>query len=159
MQSHMLLLLLAAWSAVANPMDGMMGNMDVDAMRKMDGMDPLPPKQKPDRGPDGLADYPPMKKDIPYIKCSVCQKMAAKAYEVTGLGYLGADIVLDKEKGPLLLELNARPGLAIQIANRLGIRPLVNATLTANTDGLDAEGRVALAKKLFREYAPGLATA
>jgi alpha-L-glutamate ligase-like protein len=85
--------------------------------------------------------------------------MAAKAYEVTGLGYLGADIVLDKEKGPLLLELNARPGLAIQIANRLGIRPLVNATLTADTDGMDAEGRVVLAKKLFREYAPALATA
>ena len=85
--------------------------------------------------------------------------MAAKAYEVTGLGYLGADIVLDKEKGPLLLELNARPGLAIQIANRLGIRPLVNATLTADTDGMDAEDRVVLAKKLFREYAPALATA
>lgn len=80
MRPH-LLLLCAACGAVANPMDGMMGNMDIDAMRKMDGMDPLPPKQKPDRGPDGLADYPPMKKDIPYIKCSVCQKMAAKAYE------------------------------------------------------------------------------
>jgi alpha-L-glutamate ligase-like protein len=80
--------------------------------------------------------------------------MAAKAYEVTGLGYLGADIVLDKGKGPLLLELNARPGLAIQIANRMGIRPLVNAALTADTEGLDAEGRVDLAKKLYRQHAP-----
>lgn len=48
--------------------------------------------------------------------------MAAEAIEMTGLGYLGADFVLDKERGPVLLELNARPGLAIQIANRSGLR-------------------------------------
>ncbi len=47
--------------------------------------------------------------------------MAAKGFEMTGLGYLGADIVLDKEKGPMVLELNARPGLAIQIANQNGL--------------------------------------
>lgn len=46
--------------------------------------------------------------------------IAASCYELTGLGYLGVDIVLDKEKGPLMLELNARPGLNIQIANREG---------------------------------------
>ena len=39
---------------------------------------------------------------------------------LTGLGYLGVDIVLDKDQGPLMLELNARPGLNIQIANREG---------------------------------------
>ena len=38
------------------------------------------------------------------------------------LGYFGADIVNDREKGPLLLELNARPGLGIQIANHAGLR-------------------------------------
>ncbi len=48
-------------------------------------------------------------------------ELAAKAYEMTELGYLGADIVLDKEKGPLILELNARPGLAIQVANNHGL--------------------------------------
>ncbi len=48
--------------------------------------------------------------------------IAAKAYEMTGLGYLGADIVIDKNKGPMLLELNARPGLAIQIANQIGLK-------------------------------------
>jgi alpha-L-glutamate ligase-like protein len=46
--------------------------------------------------------------------------LAASCYEVTHLGYLGVDIVLDKNLGPLILELNARPGLAIQIANRMG---------------------------------------
>ena len=47
--------------------------------------------------------------------------IAARCYELTGLGYLGVDIVLDKDHGPLMLELNARPGLNIQIANRVGI--------------------------------------
>lgn len=46
--------------------------------------------------------------------------IAAGCYELTGLGYMGVDIVLDKEAGPMMLELNARPGLNIQIANREG---------------------------------------
>lgn len=41
---------------------------------------------------------------------------------MTGLGYVGVDLVLDRERGPLLLELNARPGLAIQMASRKGLR-------------------------------------
>jgi len=46
--------------------------------------------------------------------------LSAKCYEMTNMGYLGADIVIDKNLGPLVLELNARPGLAIQIANSTG---------------------------------------
>jgi D-alanine-D-alanine ligase-like ATP-grasp enzyme len=45
---------------------------------------------------------------------------------MTKLGYLGVDIILDKEKGPLMLELNARPGLNIQIANEAGIEGRYN---------------------------------
>ena len=48
-------------------------------------------------------------------------RLSAGACELTGLGYLGVDIVLDKDKGPMVLEMNARPGLAIQIANRAGL--------------------------------------
>ena len=33
------------------------------------------------------------------------------------LAYLGQDIVIDQQRGPLILELNARPGLSIQVAN------------------------------------------
>lgn len=47
-------------------------------------------------------------------------EIASSCYELTGLGYLGVDIVLDKDLGPVMLELNARPGLNIQIANREG---------------------------------------
>lgn len=46
---------------------------------------------------------------------------SARGYEVTGLGYLGVDMVIDANLGPLILEMNARPGLNIQIANRTGI--------------------------------------
>ena len=49
--------------------------------------------------------------------------LAAKCHDMTGLGYLGTDLVLDKSSGPQLLELNARPGLAIQIANGSGLLP------------------------------------
>lgn len=47
--------------------------------------------------------------------------IAARCYELSQLGYVGVDIVLDKNLGPLILELNARPGLAIQIANGNGL--------------------------------------
>ncbi|WNJ94941.1 alpha-L-glutamate ligase-like protein [Vibrio ruber] len=50
-------------------------------------------------------------------------ELAARAWEMTGLGYIGTDMVLDKNKGPMVLELNARPGLAIQIANGAGLLP------------------------------------
>jgi alpha-L-glutamate ligase-like protein len=48
-------------------------------------------------------------------------ELAAHSADATGLGYIGADIVIDRDRGPLLLELNARPGLAIQIANKTGL--------------------------------------
>lgn len=50
-------------------------------------------------------------------------EMASRCYEATGLGYMGVDLVVDTQKGPQLLELNARPGLAIQMANGEGLLP------------------------------------
>ena len=46
---------------------------------------------------------------------------SARSSEVTGLGYVGVDMVIDKDLGPLILEMNARPGLNIQIANAAGL--------------------------------------
>lgn len=74
--------------------------------------------------------------------------MAARSYEVTGLGYIGVDIVLDREKGPLLLELNARPGISIQIANRRGLRFVLEKAGALADKKLSAEERVAIAKTL-----------
>lgn len=39
---------------------------------------------------------------------------ASRCASATGLRYLGADIVIDHIRGPLILEVNARPGLEIQ---------------------------------------------
>ena len=47
--------------------------------------------------------------------------LATRCYKLCQLGYIGVDMVLDKDKGPLILELNARPGLNIQIANDCGL--------------------------------------
>jgi alpha-L-glutamate ligase-like protein len=48
--------------------------------------------------------------------------MAVSAQHASGLGFLGADIAIDRDQGPVFLELNARPGLAIQVANQDGLK-------------------------------------
>ncbi len=48
-------------------------------------------------------------------------EMAVTCQEMTGLGYLGVDIMIDVVHGPLMIEVNARPGLAIQMANGIGL--------------------------------------
>ncbi len=68
-------------------------------------------------------------------------QIAAKCYDITGLGYLGTDIVFDKNVGPLLLELNARPGLAIQTANNKGERHRIERVDSENVERT-AEERV-----------------
>jgi len=76
-------------------------------------------------------------------------RLAAHCYQLTGLGYQGVDIVLDKDKGPLILELNARPGLNIQIANHSGLLPRLNL-VEQNHERLNGvEERVAFAQKHF----------
>jgi len=44
------------------------------------------------------------------------------------LNYLGVDIVLDKELGPLIMEINVRPGLGIQLANKIGLKEILKKT-------------------------------
>jgi alpha-L-glutamate ligase-like protein len=75
---------------------------------------------------------------------------ASRCYELTGLGYIGADFVLDRDKGPLLLELNARPGLNIQIANHAGLVSRLRQVQAATRIPANAEQRVQFAKQEFR---------
>jgi len=49
-------------------------------------------------------------------------EIALKCQKASGLGYIGVDIALDAEKGPVVFEINARPGLGIQVANQAGLR-------------------------------------
>jgi alpha-L-glutamate ligase-like protein len=74
--------------------------------------------------------------------------LAARCYELTGLGYLGVDIVLDGSLGPLILELNARPGLNIQIANKVGLKNRLERIEDLLGEH-SVEEKVALAREAF----------
>lgn len=77
--------------------------------------------------------------------------MAALCFEAVELGYLGVDIVLDEKFGPLILELNARPGLNIQIANRRGLRQRLDAVDQLGQAQQSPERRVEWACRHFGE--------
>lgn len=49
-------------------------------------------------------------------------KIAIKVQKATNLGFAAVDFLIDREKGPLVIELNARAGLSIQLANDDGLR-------------------------------------
>jgi hypothetical protein len=68
--------------------------------------------------------------------------LAARCFEATRLGYLGCDIVIDRHAGPLLLELNARPGLSIQIANADGLLPRLQHIETLDSPFMTVQDRV-----------------
>ncbi|MDX9970988.1 MAG: DUF1704 domain-containing protein [Candidatus Gracilibacteria bacterium] len=48
--------------------------------------------------------------------------IASRIQLITNLGYLAVDICIDKHMGPVLLEINARAGLSVQIANMAPLR-------------------------------------
>ncbi|MDH3644958.1 MAG: alpha-L-glutamate ligase-like protein [Gammaproteobacteria bacterium] len=75
--------------------------------------------------------------------------LAAQCFEVTQLGYLGCDIVIDENRGPLLLELNARPGLSIQIANDAGLLPRLRHIEELESFAPTVEDRVDYAMQTF----------
>ena len=78
--------------------------------------------------------------------------LAARCYEVTQLGYLGCDIVIDEHKGPLLLELNARPGLSIQIANDQGLLPRLRHVEDLEEFSPSVSDRVTYAMRTFTRF-------
>jgi alpha-L-glutamate ligase-like protein len=78
-------------------------------------------------------------------------EIAVRATEETGLGYVGADVVVDGRLGPVILELNARPGLVIQLANRAGLRGRLDAVDALPPQDLGVDDRVSLARELFGE--------
>ena len=47
---------------------------------------------------------------------------AVKAQIASQLGYVGVDIILHPKKGPMVLEINSKPGLQIQLANQMPLR-------------------------------------
>ncbi|MCZ2845780.1 MAG: RimK/LysX family protein [Candidatus Bathyarchaeota archaeon] len=56
---------------------------------------------------------------VPYFKQIL--NLAIQTQKVLRANFLGIDIVIDREKGPVILEVNTRPGLQIQLANLAGL--------------------------------------
>lgn len=77
-------------------------------------------------------------------------ELAVKVQEIMPqLGFLGVDIILDKERGPMILELNARLGLDIQNANLAPLRRRLERVEGLTVEG--AEKGVKIAQDLFAE--------
>lgn len=74
---------------------------------------------------------------------------SARGYDVTGLGYLGVDMVIDNDLGPLILEMNARPGLNIQIANGTGLANRIARIDEIFDASLTAAQRASIARQEF----------
>ncbi|MGI8420633.1 MAG: sugar-transfer associated ATP-grasp domain-containing protein [Candidatus Levyibacteriota bacterium] len=75
--------------------------------------------------------------------------LAAKTQAAVGLGFAGVDLVIDAKRGPLVLEVNARPGLKIQNANLASLRTRLERI--EDMDIPTAKRGVALAQTLFAE--------
>jgi alpha-L-glutamate ligase-like protein len=86
--------------------------------------------------------------EIPYWRQIL--EMASGCFEMSGLGYIGCDIVLDRHKGPVILELNARPGLAIQVACGVGLSTRLQQIELKELEGsLPVAERVRYAQQQF----------
>ncbi|RNC92723.1 MAG: alpha-L-glutamate ligase-like protein [Allomuricauda sp.] len=59
-------------------------------------------------------------KKIPYWFTML--QLAKKTAQAFPLEYLGIDLVIDKIKGPQIMEVNVRPGLGIQLVNKCGLQ-------------------------------------
>jgi len=87
--------------------------------------------------------------DWPVPHWDTMLSLSARAFLAVPLGYFGIDIVLDARRGPVILEMNARPGLSIQLATRHGLRPVTERVAALErAEELEVEARVALGREL-----------
>ncbi len=79
-------------------------------------------------------------------------KTSVRVCNATGYKFMGVDIFLHPEKGPMVAELNGFPGLSIQLANRAGLRQRLE-----RLEGIDARNvshAVKIGQSLFAESYP-----
>ncbi len=73
--------------------------------------------------------------------------LASRTAQASGLNYAGVDIAIDREDGPVVLEINARPGLDIQFANAAPLKSRLERVEGLKTKSL--EKKIRLAQSLF----------
>ncbi len=107
-----------------------------------------------------ISQHPDLKCDLIGVQVPEWERMleiAVTCYEMTELGYLGVDVMVDQDKGPMMIEVNARPGLAIQMANGVGLQrrlePIAKRKKAMATEA--PEERIAFSKKNFAYRSAG----
>ncbi len=70
-------------------------------------------------------------------------ELAIYAQRATGCQFIGADISIDRDRGPIILELNARPGLSIQIANMAPLRERLERVRGLNVETAKKGAKIA----------------
>lgn len=103
----------------------------------------LPSSEHPDTGVLLLGKTVPFWNEI--------LEVAMEAQRLTGLGYAGVDIALDEKKGPVVMEVNRRPGLEIQNANAAGLLRRLRKIGERPRVDLSVEDRLRIVRDLDRE--------
>jgi hypothetical protein len=88
--------------------------------------------------------------EVPYWK--QCLKTAVRVANATGYVFMGVDLFVHPEKGPMVAEVNGFPGLSIQLANRAGLRRRLE-----RIEGMEAQNvnqAVKIGQSLFAESYP-----
>lgn len=99
-----------------------------------------------------ITHFPDSRKKINGVKIPHWKKVltiASQSAQAAGYVFMGADIFIHPEKGPMIVELNGFPGLSIQLANRAGLKRRIE-----RVEGLevrDADHGVKIAQALFAE--------
>lgn len=99
-----------------------------------------------------ITKFPGTKKKLTGIQIPQWDKVlftAVRAAQAAGYVFMGADLFIHPEKGPMIVELNTFPGLSIQLCNQAGLKRRLE-----RVEGLDvrnAEHGVKIAKALFAE--------
>jgi alpha-L-glutamate ligase-like protein len=103
----------------------------------------LPSPDHPDTGARLLGQMIPLWDEV--------LEVASEAQKLTGLGFAGVDIALDQNKGPVVMEVNRRPGLEIQNANAAGLLRRLNMIEKLPRQDLPPEERLKIVEEFDRD--------
>ncbi len=103
----------------------------------------LPSPEHPDTGSPLLGKSIPLWGEI--------LEVAAEAQWLAGIGYAGVDIAIDSKRGPVVMEVNRRPGLEIQNANAAGLLRRLRMIEQLPSHELPVEERIKIVQKLDSE--------
>lgn len=97
-----------------------------------------------------ITHFPGTKKKVSGIQIPQWNKLletAVRASDAAGYVFMGADLFIHPEKGPMIVELNGFPGLSIQLCNKDGLKRRLERI--EGLDVADAKHGVKISQALF----------